>query len=162
MHINNSTWAFYSLPGITYVNTVFCHIHCAPTFLAQTFRKKFFHLKIFKRFYLFIFREGKGGRKRGTKTSMCACLSRAPYRGTWPTTQACALTGNWTSNPLVQRLALNPLSHTSQGNNCSNFLIQFFIYLYLETNPLSYSRVLFCIQISLLLSKVTLLMHKHK
>ena len=30
-------------------------------------------------------------------------------------TQACALTGNQTSNTLVLRLALNPLSHTGQG-----------------------------------------------
>ena len=35
--------------------------------------------------------------------------------GTWPTSQACALTGSWTDDPLVHRLALNPLSHTSQG-----------------------------------------------
>ena len=35
--------------------------------------------------------------------------------GTWPTTQAFALTGNRTDDPLVGRLALNPLSHTSQG-----------------------------------------------
>ena len=31
-------------------------------------------------------------------------------------TQACALTGNRTGNPLVHRLVLNSLSHTSQGN----------------------------------------------
>ena len=39
-----------------------------------------------------------------------------PNRGTWPTTQARALTGNPTSDPLVHRPALNPLSHTSQGD----------------------------------------------
>ena len=38
-----------------------------------------------------------------------------PPPGTWPATQACALTGNWTSDPLVRRPALSPLSHTSQG-----------------------------------------------
>ena len=38
-----------------------------------------------------------------------------PLLGTWPTTQACALTGNRTSDPLVLRPALNPLSYTSQG-----------------------------------------------
>ena len=37
-----------------------------------------------------------------------------PLLGTWPATQACVLTGNRTSNPLVRRLARNPLSHTSQ------------------------------------------------
>ena len=37
-----------------------------------------------------------------------------PPLGTWPTTQACALTRNWTSDPSVCRPAPNPLSHTSQ------------------------------------------------
>ena len=47
---------------------------------------------------------------------MCGYLSRAaPHRGTWPATQACALTGNQTGDPLVCRPALNPLSHTNQG-----------------------------------------------
>ena len=69
---------------------------------------------IFKK-TLFIFREGKGGRKRGRETSMCGCLSCTPNWGTWPSPQACALTGNRTSDPLVCRPALNPLSHTSQG-----------------------------------------------
>ena len=78
---------------------------------------------IFLRFYLFIFREGKGGIKRGKETSVCGCLSlvHSPL-GTWPATQACALTGNGTSNPLVCRLTLNPLSHTSQGKKSNYFL----------------------------------------
>ena len=42
-------------------------------------------------------------------------LARPPL-GTQPITQACALTGNRTSNPLVLRPALNPLSCTSQGS----------------------------------------------
>ena len=40
-----------------------------------------------------------------------------PLLGTWPATQACALIGNGKGDPLVCRLALNPLSHTSQGSN---------------------------------------------
>ena len=48
-----------------------------------------------------------------------------PLLGTWPETQARALTGNQTSNTLVRRPMLNPLSHTSHGqrrifNNVSN------------------------------------------
>ena len=39
---------------------------------------------------------------------MCGCLSLSPQLGTWPATQACALTG-------VRSRALNSLSHTSQG-----------------------------------------------
>ena len=45
---------------------------------------------------------------------MCGCLLHTPSGGTRPATQARALTGNRTSNRLVRRLVLNPLSHTSQ------------------------------------------------
>ena len=38
-----------------------------------------------------------------------------PQLGTWPATQACALTGNQTTNPLVHSPSLNPLNHISQG-----------------------------------------------
>ena len=38
-----------------------------------------------------------------------------PLLVTWSATQACALTGNRTSNSLVRRPALNPLNHTRQG-----------------------------------------------
>ena len=37
-----------------------------------------------------------------------------PQLGTWPTSQAFALTGNQTGNPLFHRPALSPLSYTSQ------------------------------------------------
>ena len=39
--------------------------------------------------------------------------------GTRPTTQACALMGNWTRDLSVHKPAHNPLSHTSQGSNIS-------------------------------------------
>ena len=38
----------------------------------------------FFRFYVFIFREGKRGRKRRRETSMCGCLSHTPYWGPGP------------------------------------------------------------------------------
>ena len=38
-----------------------------------------------------------------------------PQLGTWPATQACPLTGNETGNLLVHKLALKPLSYTSQA-----------------------------------------------
>ena len=53
---------------------------------------------------------------------MCGCLLCAPYRGTWPATQACALTGNRTNDPLVHRLALSPLSH-KPGQLCQFILM---------------------------------------
>ena len=39
-----------------------------------------------------------------------------PQLGTWPTTQACALTGNRTSGLLVLGMMPNPLNHTGQGS----------------------------------------------
>ena len=38
-----------------------------------------------------------------------------PLLGTWPTPQACALTGNHIGDTLFHRLLLNPLTHTSQS-----------------------------------------------
>ena len=86
----------------------------------------YIYFLIFKIFYLYIFRER--GREDGRETSMCGCLFCAPLLGTWPTIQACALTGNWTTDPLVHRPALSPLSHTCQGRStfwwCSQSLDQ--------------------------------------
>ena len=46
---------------------------------------------------------------------MCGLPLSCPLLGTWPATQTYALTRSRTRDPLVQRPALNPLSHTSQG-----------------------------------------------
>ena len=46
---------------------------------------------------------------------MCGCLSHALLQGIWPVTQARALAGNQTCDPLVCRPELNALSHNSQG-----------------------------------------------
>ena len=75
-------------------------------------------------FYLFIFRERdkEGERERGKETLVCErYIDRLPLArpqgGTLLGTQACALTGNQTGHLSVLRLALNTLSHTSQGPN---------------------------------------------
>ena len=69
----------------------------------------------FKRFYLLIFRErGREGEREGEK-HQCVVAPQMPPAGDPPATQACASTGNRTSNPPVCRLALSPLSHTSWG-----------------------------------------------
>ena len=103
-------------PGhdILFFNIISKRKHAIVLYWAHIYRT----CTLFLRFYLFIFREGKRGRKRGRETSMCGCLSHIPLLGTWPATQACALTGDWTSDPLVCRLVLNPLSYTSQGRTC--------------------------------------------
>ena len=63
--------------------------------------------------YLFIFREGKE-KKRERNINMWL-PSTHPHLGTWPATQAPALTGNPTRDTSVHRLPLDPLSYTSQG-----------------------------------------------
>ena len=45
-----------------------------------------------------------------------------PLMGTWPVSQASALTGNQTHDPLVPRPALNSLSYTTQ-NHIVRFLM---------------------------------------
>ena len=73
---------------------------------------KYFFVFIFKDFILLIFR-GVGERE----IPMCGCLSRAPCWGSGCNPGLCP---DWESNPdpLIGRLALNPLSHTSQGTKC--------------------------------------------
>ena len=73
----------------------------------------------FLRFYLFIFRDEKEGRKRRREREgeehQCVVVSCASPTRDPPATQACALTGNRTGDPLVHRLGLSPLSHRSRG-----------------------------------------------
>ena len=64
--------------------------------------------------YLFLER-GEGREKVKERNISVWLLLPHPLLGTWPATQACALTGNRTEDLLVHRPALNPLSHTSQG-----------------------------------------------
>ena len=72
-----------------------------------------------KMLFIYFQRGGEGRRKkeRNINGLPLAC----PLLETWPATQACALTGNQTGDPLVCRPTLNPRSHTSQGN-CMIFL----------------------------------------
>ena len=59
-----------------------------------------------------MFREsGRGGEREGNITVWLPLMHR--LLRTWPATQACAVTGNRTCEPVVRRLAPNPLSHTS-------------------------------------------------
>ena len=64
--------------------------------------------KFFKRIYLLIFSKGNGGEKERKRNINPGLV--------FLSTQTCALTGNWTSSPLVCSLVLIPLSHTSQGS----------------------------------------------
>ena len=78
--------------------------------------RKFSFFLFLKILYIYFQREGKRGRKREKHQCVFASHMRPPL-GTWPATQACALTGNRTSDSLAPRLAFNPLKDTSQGGN---------------------------------------------
>ena len=74
----------------------------------------------FLRKILFNFRErGERKEKKQERNTNVWLPLVHPLLGTWPITHTCALTGNWTGDPLVHKPALNPLSHTSQGWNGS-------------------------------------------
>ena len=61
---------------------------------------------LFKDFsYLFL----ESGEEREKNINVWLLLM-CPLLGTWPTTQACALTWEWTSDPLLCGPALNPLT----------------------------------------------------
>ena len=81
--------------------------------------------------YLFSQR-GEGKEKEREENINVWLALMLPLLGIWPTTQACALTGNWTSNPLICRTALNLLSHTSQGNGC------FYNWQFVHLNPVPF------------------------
>ena len=63
-----------------------------------------------------LFLESREGRGKWKERNINVWLPLVcPLLGTWPTTQAYALTGNRTGDSLVHKPAFNPLSHTSQG-----------------------------------------------
>ena len=117
-------FSFFSCPGqvmmdsMEYVGECFLVLYYWEDRLELPFtiQPSIFFFKKKKRFYSFLAKEGKGGRE----TWRCERYNDRwplthPLLGTWPATRACALTGNQTSNLLVCRPPLNPLSHTSQG-----------------------------------------------
>ena len=75
---------------------------------------------LFLFFRLFVFRDR--GKEEGKERNIDVCLPlTCPPLGTWPATQACALTGNHIGKTLVHRLVLSALSHTSQCESCMGF-----------------------------------------
>ena len=72
---------------------------------------------------IYIYREGKGRRKRVRETLICERnVSRlsltCPQPGVWPATQTSVLTSNWPGDLWVCRMMPCLVSHTSQG--CSD------------------------------------------
>ena len=88
--------------------------HCRG--LSWFLSKLRFLLCTFFFFKEFIFREGKEERGRGREISVCGCLLRIPSWGPSSQPRHVPWPGKWTNGPLVRRVALNSLSHTSQGS----------------------------------------------
>ena len=71
---------------------------------------------LFFKDFTYLFTERGEGRKKQRERNINVWVSlMRPLLGAWPTTQACAPTGNQTIDPLVRRPPLDPLSHTSQS-----------------------------------------------
>ena len=73
------------------------------------------------------FQRGERREEEGERNINVWLSLAQPLLGTWPATQARALTRNRTSDPLVCRPALNPLSHTSQGSVSSFYFYKYWI-----------------------------------
>ena len=80
------------------------------------------HKKLLEHYYYFLkilfiyfLERGEGKKKERERTISVWLPLKCPQLGTWPGTQACALTRNRASNALVCGPVLNPLSYTSQG-----------------------------------------------
>ena len=67
--------------------------------------------KFFKDFINLFLERGEGREKERERNITVWLPPMCPSLGTWPATQACALTGN----PLVCRPTLCPLNYTIQG-----------------------------------------------
>ena len=76
----------------------------------------FFGLISFFKKIIYLFLERGEGREKVRERNINVWLPLAhPLVKAWLATQACALTGNQTGDPLLSSPVLSPLSHTSQG-----------------------------------------------
>ena len=93
--------------------------HWAFLKIGKVCRLNIFKFLYFKNVYfnfIYLFLERGEGKEEERERKINVWLPpMRPLLGTWPTAQACALTGNRTDGPLVHSPALHPLSYTSQG-----------------------------------------------
>ena len=102
---------FWDLDGIVFL----CSSKCQRAYIMKDYFSPIsYFLKDLFTYYNF-FLEAEEGREEERERHFNVWMPLAhPPPGAWLATQACALTGNWTGDPLVLRPALNPLNHTSQ------------------------------------------------
>ena len=81
-------------------------------------------------------REWEGENHRCVRETSMNCLLHAPQLGTWPETQACAMTGNWTGDLSVHGPALNPVSHISHGHFNLFKVYNLVVYIHKVVQPL--------------------------
>ena len=85
-------------------------------FLLKSRRDYFDFFSFFFFWTLFIYFYRERGMEGERERNIIVWLPlMCPLLGSWPATQACALTGNQTGDLLLCSLVLNPLSHPSQG-----------------------------------------------
>ena len=127
-HLNFSIWLFMFFIFDTYFCIVKDIILCVDIVIDKIFNGGFFIMQNIAIYFLISFfkdfiylREGEGGRRKRERNIKVQLPLACPVLGPWPATQACTLTENWTGNPLVHWPALDPLSHTSQGQNIINY-----------------------------------------
>ena len=109
------------LQGLT---CVFLLAQLSLTIKVAKFPEQCQKYNLLKNLFIYLFLEKGERRERNTDWLPLAY----PQPGAWPTTQACALTGNKTSDLLVCRSVLNALSHTIQGQRYNlkrNHLLQY-------------------------------------
>ena len=97
-------------------------LHCK---VFGTVNNYYYYYYYFFKKILFIFREGKGGWKRGKH--QCVVASWVPPTGDLARNPGMCPTGNQTRDPLVCRSALIALSHTSQGILLLQLLLTFIV-----------------------------------
>ena len=77
----------------------------------------------FKILFIYFLDRGEGREKERERNINVWLPLERPLMRTWLATQTYAPTGNWTGDPLVRRLVLSPLSHTSPGQTESFFWV---------------------------------------
>ena len=108
---------FSSCPWVVHISSLaspFPILFLTSPCLFCTYNLCFF---LFKRIYVFIFRErGREGEREGEQeTSMCGCLSLGPHWEPGPQPRHVPWLGIEPTTTLFRRPALNPVSYTSQG-----------------------------------------------
>ena len=99
-----------------------CLFQGRPIAGPKPFSANKFSLFFFKDFIYLLLERGEGREKERERNISVWLPLACPLLGTWPATQVGALPGNRTGNFSVRKPTLNPLSHTSQGNNFFNLI----------------------------------------